>query len=344
MPPNYERVKLPNTGKMDGVAFHTADVLNLGAGPHVLLQGGARKGITPEMWLLQTDNEGFSALHAHGDMPSERTQATLNVLDHGEKTSVLFGGFALNGGELNETWWCQLEEDMDDMSLLPKWKQLAPAGEPPPKRYGHTANMLSGQRLIVVGGQNATTQFNDVHMLDLSELPGTWSCLAENTGPPLLPRTRHTCTQMADDRLIIVGGFHRHERALDDVWSLKVSDDGTTTWDEVAPDTGDGTFEARTQHSATAIGGNHVLVFGGYDGNKNLQDTWMLDVQEAKMVEIKCGTKPEPRCRHSAHYLNNAFTVIGGYDGFKPHSGDVVIYTLEIDDAAKLMKAAAAEQ
>ena len=64
-----------------------------------------------------------------------------------------------------------------------------------------------------------------------------------------------------------------------------------------------------------------------------------VDAMEARLQELKIGTKPEARCRHSAHMLNSTLHIIGGYDGFKPHGGD--IFTLEIDDAAKVMKAAA---
>ena len=176
----------------------------------------------------------------------------------GEPTThlIMFGGYAENVGEVDETW--RLEMDAAEGPV--KWSLLEVAGEPPAKRYGHTATAL-GENIVVFGGQGKADQYNDVWLLSTGA-GYSWSCLAKNGVSDLVPRTRHSATALAENRILVVGGFHRQNRALDDVWALTLTLDGVT-WEEVAVDCGDGVFEARAQHAAASPDGRHVYIFGG---------------------------------------------------------------------------------
>ena len=332
----FERMKLPPAGTMGGVSFHASDVTNTPGGPQVLLFGGQRQGLSGDLWLYEPTGDGWTQQFSQGAAPSERTQASLTAMGAAEGAKmILFGGYVANTGEVNEAWSLEMVEGA---SLpVPSWTLLECDGEAPAARYGHSGTCL-GARLMVFGGQDKNAQFNDVWILDPASC--AWSCIAAVDEVPMVPRSRHTATAVGADKAVIIGGFHRQKRALDDMWTLTIGDDGTLVTEEISPETeSDATFEARAQHGAVAADGRHVMIFGGYDGAKNLNDLWVLNLETTAMKQVKCAAPPEPRSRLTMHMLGHTLHVFGGYDGWKAHAGDV--FTAEVEDAAALFSQAA---
>jgi N-acetylneuraminic acid mutarotase len=72
---------------------------------------------------------------------------------------------------------------------------------------------------------------------------------------------------------------------------------------------------ARAGHTSVLIG-SQILVFGGGDGTKILNDTWTYDWRECTWSRPNIsGTPPAPRCAHTATLLGEKLIIFGGGDG-----------------------------
>ena len=297
----FEKLKLPSHGTMGGVSFAATDVL-LAEQPRIILFGGQRQGISGQLWSFeQSSGEGWmQCIPPEGAPPgpAPRTQHTLTTIgDEPQSTLLLFGGFALNIGCVNDLWRCRIDIDPDAGMPAPSWEQLEPTGEPPAPRYGHSATVLNGATIVVVGGQDGTTQFNDVHLLGSEAC--AWS-QPQVSGPPPSVRMKHTataCGGASSSSLVLFGGFNRADRALDDFHKLDVSADGASaTWSPLAPEppVGQKGIEPRAMHAAAPTSdGAFLFIHGGYDGTKPLNDLWLLDVHGMNIKPLSVET-PAP--------------------------------------------------
>lgn len=77
------------------------------------------------------------------------------------------------------------------------------------------------------------------------------------TGIPPQPRYSHTAT-LAGSRIIYFGGKGKNGKVFNDIHAL---DPSTLEWFE--GNEGSGSPSARYGHSASFIGGNKIIIFGG---------------------------------------------------------------------------------
>lgn len=338
----FERLKLPSYGQMPGVAFHCSDVQLSAAGPRVLVYGGQRQGISGALYSFeQSSGDGYLLLpesaEGTGPPPPPRTQATFTSIGvEPQETLILFAGFVMNVGCENDLWKCTIGLDVSSMPV-PTWEKLEPAGTPPCARYGHSATYLDSKgKIVVFAGQDQTTQYNDVHLLDVAG--SSWSQPAVS-GPPPMVRVKHTANAMSATGILVFGGFNRavDVRVMADAHKLELSADGeSATWATLQPEApaGSKSIQPRAQHAtAVTADGRFVFIFGGYDGNKCMNDLWLLELGSMALRPLLVETPaPEPRSRHTVHIINDVLHVFCGYDGGKPVSGDV--FTLDVSDPA----------
>ena len=260
----FQKPKIPNAAMMPPVAFQASDGQLAGSGPRMVLMGGQRRGISGEMWILETNGDGYMQVQpdvAKGSTTTipERTQCSLVSLGaEPQNLTLVFGGYVLNVGEANDVW--QSEHSLDENTSMPVavHTKITPDGTPPAPRYGHTATLV-GDSMIVVGGQNSKEQFNDVWSLSTAE-PWVWTSIATD-GPGPSPRSRHTAT-LAGDEILVMGGFSRADRVVGDAFMLKVSG-GSGSWRAWEPAQG-ALPPPRAQHTATPHpDGKHIYVLGG---------------------------------------------------------------------------------
>jgi len=328
----FVKQKLPSHGQMPPVAFQSSDGQLAASGPRFIIQGGQRRGITGEMWVLETNGDGW--IQAFPDVANgfttaipERTQSTIVSLgNEPQSITLIFAGYVLNKGEQNDLWKSEHSLDPNTSSPVAANTEVEAEGTPPAPRYGHSATMV-GTNMIVVGGQSGTKQFNDVWSLSTND-PFVWTQVTCD-GPAPSPRTRHTATLIKGGELLVMGGFSRKDRVVGDAFMLKVNGD-SGSWRAWEPTEG-ALPPNRAQHTVTAHpDGEHVYVFGGYDGEKNSNDMWVMNVPKASSAEVKCTVKPETRSRHAAHIMGSQLWIFCGHDGMKPHLAEV--WTLDVDD------------
>src|SRR5262245_43566873 len=181
----------------------------------------------------------------------------------------------------------------------PMWSDLPTMGTPPPGRYGHVAVYDPiRDRMIVFGGRNYFTQFNDVWELSLSGTP-TWS---EITASGPVPPARSHCTAVYDsahDGLVMLGGYADGETGLTffkDVWLLPLS--GKPAWSALTV-AGLPPYELCVKSEIYDPEWSRVILFGG--GNN---ETWALSIADSPEWSrlSPMGMLPSPRFGHTAIY------------------------------------------
>ena len=136
------------------------------------------------------------------------------------------------------------------------WEAAPPLHTP---REIHTATLLSGDKLLVVGGLGSKSSggSHDQYVLNSVELidpaTQTWTFAA----PLAYPRDGHTATRLTSGKVLVAGG---RSDAIN-LWNAELYNPATNTW------TSAGFFSyAPDLHTATLLGDGRVLIAGGRNG------------------------------------------------------------------------------
>ena len=218
-----------------------------------------------------TDREGHSAIY---DPVRDRV--------------LFFGGWyydtiAEESVYLDEVWELAL-------SPAPAWTLLTPAGTPPSGRRHHTAVYdPSADRMIVFGGNDGTSDRNDVWALSLTG-SGAWTQLTPAGTPPTARINASAVVDTLRSDMVLFGGSNTNE-----VWVLELS--GAPVWSQVTPA---GTPPSgRSGHGAVldAAGDRMVIFAGGTGFFNNLNDAWSLALgaTPAWTQLTPGGSPPSPR-------------------------------------------------
>lgn len=198
--------------------------------------------------------------------------------------------------------------------------------------------------------------FNSLHefCLDTAE----WRVLHPGCHPheargQALPKPRRHASMVVHGRsLYVYGGFDVDDNVLPDLWEFRV-DSGA--WFPIpltspSPQFGfpmDGMSSRRPQlplgraeHTAI-VEGSRMIVFGGYDGKKKLNDTYVFNfatLQWYRPSAADCNA-PSRRCKHSAVLYKRKMYVVGGfqfYDGDNYAFTDMHVLDLDTFSWSKL--------
>ena len=68
-----------------------------------------------------------------------------------------------------------------------------------------------------------------------------------------------------------------------------------------------------------------LLLFGGYSGTSELQDTWSFNPTTGLWVEVVSTAKPPGRWTHAAAFydVSSSLLIFGGYNGLAPYLNDL---------------------
>ena len=216
----------------------------------------------------------------------------------------------------------------------------------PEPRFSHTTALSADGRLLILFGGNNFDAVNELFTYDIER--SEWSKLkAEGEKPS--KRYGHQAVVLADGRMIVFGGYNG--TFLSDVHELAFDEPSQSNprWRPV-PTSGAGPC-ARDGHSAVlAPDGTTLIVFGGFDGKRQLNDLFALDTRTfhwtplaperasdgaaddeaadaadavrgspapagaaAAAADAAEGGHPQPRYLHSAVVCGDDMLVYGGY-------------------------------
>eukprot|EP01127_Copromyxa_protea_P009545 TRINITY_DN2261_c0_g1_i1.p1 TRINITY_DN2261_c0_g1~~TRINITY_DN2261_c0_g1_i1.p1 ORF type:complete len:525 (-),score=82.62 TRINITY_DN2261_c0_g1_i1:143-1717(-) len=294
---------------------HSSVVVN----DHLLCFGGFCDDLTQNhTLLLQTTANGVPKdakmfqLRVRGDIPPARERHTASLIG---KNMFVIGGYNRSSDLYFNSVYI-----FDTVSLT--WSKVDTRGNIPERRCGHTASVIDG-KIWIFGGRvkvklgdsfldDSVTQYrNDVYCYDPER--SEWSRY-EPIGHGPSGRALATAT-VVGRKIYIFGGANsvgnRHDTSgFCDLYALDID---TMTWSEV--ETKSTPPQPCYGHSATYIGNNQILMFGG----KGFQVTANISVFDISTNEWKhmafAGNTLVPRWGHSATLHRNRFVVIyGGRD------------------------------
>ena len=219
------------------------------AGDRLVTFGGS--DINPplfnDVWVNPSPYTGdWEALVPAGTPPVARIRHTA-IADPLRGRMIVFGGSRFAPTVMLDDLWSL------SFATPNVWSPVVAAGTAPSPRRGHSAIYDPvGDRMIVFGGRDASTVFNDTWTLSMSS-PETWAPLAA-VGPSPPPMHEHTAIyDPVANRMIVVGGV----TTPTSTWALSLT--GTPTWTEIAPGT-------PSVHEHTAVYDptwHRMIVFGG---------------------------------------------------------------------------------
>ena len=169
-------------------------------------------------------------------------------------------------------------------------------------RFGHTSTMLNDGRIIVIGGHLslAGDLLKKVEIFD--PIADTWTEVAE-----MLIGIRYTTSVCVSDSTVLVFGgeivVNSDLQTTDDVYEYNIN---TDTWTKVA----DMPIDI-TNHTATVLNNNKVLIFGG-ERISGVLNPWAFVYDPATRTFGENININEPRSMHYAIRLNNGKVLIGG--------------------------------
>ena len=172
-------------------------------------------------------------------------------------------------------------------------------------RYNHSTVVYNGY-LYVLGGDNGTTQFNDVQYAPINSdgTIGTWSTTtAFNT-----VRTNHS-TVAYNGFLYVIGGLNGGSNELNTVQYAPVNANGTVgTWSATTAFT-----NGRDGHASVAYNG-YLYVVGGYNGTLSLNDVQYAPINSDGTVGTWSTTTAFTTARtgHTSVVYNGYLYVLGG--------------------------------
>ncbi len=244
----------------------------------------------------------YELISPSGGAPQPRIDGTI-AYDAATASLYLFGG--QGEGNLNDLWAFALTTNT--------WKQLAPAGAPPPVRFGHTlVNDTKRNRLVLFGGQGRGF-FSDVWAYDIAG--NRWQQLAADNAGPSTRYGHSAVLDAATDRMIISHGFTNAGR-FDDTWAFDLQ---TNQWRNLTP-AGTKPLRRCLHHAVLDAAGRTMYLYGGCAsgfGPCPLGDLWAFNLSSNTWAEVTPQARPAAREHYGVSFdtRRNRIVLNGGTGG-----------------------------
>ena len=219
---------------------------------------------------------------------------------------------------------------LDPVSLT--WYQGPEGSGSPQARFGHSANLVLGSKMVVFGGSDGKNFFNDVNVLHLDTM--SWT-KPEVKGSPPLPRYYHASV-VIKNTIMIQGGFFFDEKMLSDkskigsmlqsfyLNDLRLLQTDKMEWARL-PISGTPP-NPRFGHTLN-ISGSSLIIFGGWSKESNSRAeqkesddnsiSYFKVLNSDSLIWESCGFKRKPpanRYGHSTTSIGSHLVIFGGWE------------------------------
>lgn len=230
--------------------------------------------------------------------PPARSLHMMAMID--KNKVLLFGGYDGGMAVYTDTWLYNGKNNT--------WTDLTPANSPSERVRAGMAYIGDG-KVLMYGGNPlvkfplfATNVSIETWLFDLEA--NTWTKLTPTNNPPGLANPS-MCYIGGDKVLLFGGAFPKQNMRSNQTWIYDLSDNTWTKSTASGP-------SARASASLAYMGGDKAVLFGGYDGVTQLNDTWRFDRSANKWVLRKPSVKPPARYNHTSGYVADGKIVIFG--------------------------------
>ena len=195
----------------------------------------------------------------------------------------------------------------DSIQLSFQWSSdLTPALSPSPRRW-HSAclNPASNSSMIVFGGYNSGSEFNDVWEYNSSNNLWNQHIITSTVAPQA--RYGHTIVPLDSNRILLFGGKNEAGTYYGDTWFYNCS---TTKWEEQSVSTSPSN---RAFFSMARVDNqSKVVLFGGNTEGTKSNETWFYDIAAKTWSLASPQTAPAARTGASIAYDNAGKVFIFG--------------------------------
>ena len=248
-----------------------------------------------DTWVYDLSQDSW-ALHP---LPGPSSRANHMMAPLGADQVLLFGGPNITPDD--ETWVYSLSEDA--------WTQRFPPVSPAARFDQAMAFIRNGQALLFgghPGNDPFSTALDDTWLFDVKS--GTWIEKLPPTRPS--PRYEHAMAPIGLNRVIVFGG---HDPILGPTGTTPGSTTSRRTRGcrcslPTAP-------PPRRNHALAYIGGDQVLLFGGYVFSGDYwaaDDTWVYDLSDNAWTLQAPRTIPTPQACHAMASIANGKALMLG--------------------------------
>ena len=251
------------TGATPDARFDSAMAWDSDDGKVYLFGGQNQTTYFNDIWAYDSKSDAWIYLGPPNTLPPARSGCVMAYDSVGRRV-ILFGGASYPAGCSSETW------ALDGRANA--WTNLNPSGTLPPARYlGAMVYNASSGRAILFGGTDGSTSLNDTWAYD--PVTNAWIDLSPSGAVPPARSMFGIAYDSGKDRVVVFGGLNSTPTSatyLNDLWAY---DAAANTWTELSPP---GTIpSARTGASLVfdSLSGD-LLLFGGWDGESELNDLW----------------------------------------------------------------------
>ncbi|MBN2030636.1 carbohydrate binding domain-containing protein, partial [bacterium] len=248
----------------------------------MLLFGGCCGYILYDTWIYDLSSDTYTPMNP-STRPHFRYDHAMAYI--GGDQVLLYGGYNDNGSVVfSDTWLYDLSSDT--------WTNMNPASGPS-NRCKHAMVYLGEDQVLLFGGSCRGDYDNETWVYDLSQ--NTWTQKNPTNPPP--SRSFHGMARIGGDKILLFGGYTGSGISnYNDTWVYDLSDN---TWINQNP----AKYPMyRLGHAMAYIGGDQVVLFGGYGPvtgpvyGDPLNDTWIYDLGDNTWTEDN-NNQHTPRAR-----------------------------------------------
>jgi N-acetylneuraminic acid mutarotase len=233
-----------------------------------LLFGGFNGSRLDDTWMYEPSSNEWTQMSPGGTLPVGRSGHKMVNGRNGKL--YMFGGRLTSGSWCSDLWEYDVAEDT--------WTMLTPSGTIPFDRSHFGFAYGGDDKLVMFGGFDNNTRYNDTWIYDISD--NEWT----EQSPTTLPHEREylSMTYIGNDTVMMFGGYFwdtvNPAIFYNDTWYYSIT---TNEWTEITVD--DPKPSPRWEPSLAWVEGiNKLILFGGYYYDDNTgpfgeyyNDTWL---------------------------------------------------------------------
>jgi N-acetylneuraminic acid mutarotase len=189
------------------------------------------------------------------------------------------------------------------------WKQIKTCDIPPLPRDRHVA-VVFNRSIFIFGGYDGFNRVNDFYEYNVDSNSWQEVIFGGREGPPT-PRHSHSAV-VYEDNMYVFGGYDGNYK--NDFYKFNFT---KNQWTKIKHNDIDTWPSARYRTSCTVVD-NKMYMFGGHDGQQQLNDFYFYDFKKKKWSLIKYpkSFEPSPRDSHILVHSEDSIFLFGGSSGW----------------------------